>query len=121
VGRRLGAEIVFPDFCDVANAVGAATGVVARNVTITVEGDGSGLFRLHGPEGTENLTSGAAALASAEALARKTALAAVAQMGATQAEVKVSIDKSYLPDAIDENGLLKANITAEAIGRPDTR
>ena len=54
VGKRLGAEIVFPEFCDVANAVGAATGVVvARNVVITVEGDGSGLFRLHGPQGTK--------------------------------------------------------------------
>jgi N-methylhydantoinase A/oxoprolinase/acetone carboxylase beta subunit len=121
VGRRLGAEIVFPDFCDVANAVGAATGVVARNVTITVEGDGSGLFRLHGPEGTESFGSGAAALAAAEALARKTALAAVAQMGAAQAEVKVSVARSYLPDAVDDNGLLEADVTAEAIGRPDTR
>jgi N-methylhydantoinase A/oxoprolinase/acetone carboxylase beta subunit len=121
VGRRLGAEIVFPEFCDVANAVGAATGVVARTVTITVEGDGSGLFRVHGPDGTESLGSGAAALATAEALARKTALAAVAQMGATQAEVKVSVAKSYLPDAVDDNGLLEADVTAEAIGRPDTR
>jgi len=42
-------------------------------------------------------------------------------MGAGRAEVKVSIAKSYLPDAVDDNGLLKADITAEAIGRPDTR
>jgi N-methylhydantoinase A/oxoprolinase/acetone carboxylase beta subunit len=121
VGRRLAAEIVFPDFCDVANAVGAATGVVARNVTITVEGDGSGLFRLHGPAGTESFGSGAAALAAAETLARKTALAAVAQMGATKPEVKVSVIKSYLPDTVDDNGLLEADVTAEAVGRPDTR
>lgn len=121
VGRRLAAQIVFPDFCDVANAVGAATGVVARNVVITVEGDGSGLFRLHGPQGTKSLSSGATALAEGEELARKAALAAVAEMGAKRAEVKVSIAKSYLPDAVDDNGLLKAEITAEAIGRPDTR
>ncbi len=121
VGRRLSAEIVFPEFCDVANAVGAATGVVSRSVVITVEGDGSGLFRLHGPEGTQSLASGAAALAAGEDIARKTALAAVAEMGAGRAEVKVSIAKSYLPDAVDDNGLLKAEITAEAIGRPDTR
>jgi N-methylhydantoinase A/oxoprolinase/acetone carboxylase beta subunit len=121
VGQRLGAEIVFPEFCDVANAVGAATGVVARSVTITIEGDGSGIFRVHGPEGTESLGSGAAALAAAEMLARKTALAAVAQMGASHAEVKLSTAKSHLPDALDDNGLLKAEVTAEAIGRPDTR
>jgi N-methylhydantoinase A/oxoprolinase/acetone carboxylase beta subunit len=121
VGRRLAAEIVFPEFCDVANAVGAATGVVSRSVVITIEGDGSGLFRLHGPEGTRSLASGAAALAEGEELARRAALAAVAEMGAGKAEVKVSVAKSYLPDAVDDNGLLKAEITAEAIGRPDTR
>jgi hypothetical protein len=101
--------------------VGAATGVVARHVTITIEGDGSGVFRMHGPDGTESHRSGAAALVAAEALARKTALAAVAQMGASHAEVKLSTAKSYLPDAVDDNGLLKAEVTAEAIGRPDTR
>jgi N-methylhydantoinase A/oxoprolinase/acetone carboxylase beta subunit len=121
VGQRLGARIVFPEFCDVANAVGAATGVVARTVTITVEGDGSGLFRVHGPDGTESHGSGTVALSAAEALACKTALAGVTQMGATHAEVKVSMAKSYLPDAVDDNGLLKAEVTAEAIGRPDTR
>jgi N-methylhydantoinase A/oxoprolinase/acetone carboxylase beta subunit len=121
VGKRLGAEIVFPEFCDVANAVGAATGVVSRAVTVTLEGDGSGLFRLHGPEGTRSLTSGAQALKDGEALARQAALAAVTQMGAGKAEVKVSVAKSYLPDAVDDNGLLKAEITAEAIGRPETR
>lgn len=121
VGKRLAAEIVFPEFCDVANAVGAATGVVARTVTITVEGDGSGLFRLHGPQGTRSFASGAAALAAAEELARQEALAAVAQMGAANTQVKVGIAKSYLPDAVDDNGLLEAEVTAEAIGRPDTR
>lgn len=121
VGRRLDAEIVFSEFCDVANAVGAATGVVSRAVTVTLEGDGSGLFRLHGPEGTRSLASGSQALAQGEAQARQAALAAVAQMGAGQAEVKISIAKSYLPDAVDDNGLLKAEITAEAIGRPETR
>src|SRR4029078_8550545 len=96
---------------------GAATGVVARSVTITIEGDGSGIFRVHGPEGTESLGSGAAALAAAEMLARKTALAAVAQMGASHAEVKLSTAKSHLPDALDDNGLLKAEGTPDAIAR----
>jgi N-methylhydantoinase A/oxoprolinase/acetone carboxylase beta subunit len=121
VGRRLAANVVFPDFCDVANAVGAATGVVARTVTVTVEGDGSGVFRLHGPQGTQSFKTGAAALAAAADLARQAALAAVAQMGAARAEVKVGVEKSYLPEAADDNGLLEAAVTAEAIGRPDTR
>ncbi len=31
------------------------------------------------------------------------------------------VNVHYLPDAVDDNGLLKAEVTAEAIGRPDTR
>jgi N-methylhydantoinase A/oxoprolinase/acetone carboxylase beta subunit len=39
--RRLDCEMIFPPYFDVANAVGAATGVVARTVTVSIEGDGA--------------------------------------------------------------------------------
>ncbi len=120
VGRRLGCEIVFPPFFDVANAVGAATGVVAQSVTVVVEGDGSGLFRVLGPGGVKSFASGEAALAAAEASARDLAEAAVRQLGAEQPQVHVSISKSHLPDAVDDNGMLEAVVRAEAIGRPST-
>jgi N-methylhydantoinase A/oxoprolinase/acetone carboxylase beta subunit len=120
VGRRLDCGMIFPPFFDVANAVGAATGVIAQTVTVTVEGDGGGLFRLHGLAGVMSFTSGAAALAAAEAQARDAALKAVAQLGALDAQVQVSISKHHLPDAVDDNGLLEAVIRAEAIGRPET-
>jgi N-methylhydantoinase A/oxoprolinase/acetone carboxylase beta subunit len=120
VAKRLGCEMIFPPFFDVANAVGAATGVIAQTVSLTVEGDGSGLFRVHGPSGTSVFTSGAAALEAAEAQARETALAAVRQLGAHDPQVQVSIAKSHLPDAVDDNGLLEAQVRAEAIGRPET-
>ena len=120
VAKRLDCEMIFPPFFDVANAVGAATGVIAQTVSLTVEGDGSGLFRVHGPSGTAVFTSGAAALEAAEAQARETALAAVRQLGAHDPQVQVSIAKSHLPDAVDDNGLLEAQVRAEAIGRPET-
>jgi hypothetical protein len=120
VGRRLACEIVFPPFFDVANAVGAATGVVAQSVTVTVEGDGSGLFRVLGPGGVKSFASGEAALAAAEASARELAESAVRQLGADQPQVHVSISKSHLPDAVDDNGMLEAVVRAEAIGRPST-
>jgi N-methylhydantoinase A/oxoprolinase/acetone carboxylase beta subunit len=121
VGRRLGCEMVFPPFFDVANAVGAATGVIAQAVTMTVEGDGSGLFRVHGPMGTAVFTSGAAALQAAEEQARAGALSAVQQLGAHDPEVRSSVSKLHLPDAVDDNGLLEAVVKAEALGRPETR
>ena len=120
VGRRLGCEMVFPPFFDVANAVGAATGVIAQVVTVTVEGDGSGSFRVHGIGGVQSFVSAAMALAAAEDLARVAALKAVTQMGAHDPQVQVSLTKHHLPDAVDDNGLLEAVIRAEAIGRPET-
>jgi hypothetical protein len=60
--------------------------------------------------------SGAEALRLAEALARRLALAESRQRGAQNAEVRVSFRKSYLPDTLGEDGLLKAEVIAEASG-----
>ena len=65
-------------------------------------------------------TSGPQALVAAEEQARALALDGVRQLGATDAQVQVSVSKSHLPDAVDDNGLLDAQIRAEAIGRPET-
>ena len=119
VARRLGCEVVFPDYGEVANAVGAATGVVARTVTVRVDGDGSGLFMLHSTVGTRQFTDPAAALAAATTLARESARDAVIGMGAANPEVKVSIRKQLFPNAVSDNGLLEAVVVAEAIGRPN--
>ena len=83
-----------------------------------IEGDGNGVFRGHGPNGVEQFTAGAAALAWAARLAEETAREAVQSMGASAIEVRVGVKKHLLPDAVDDNGLLEAVITAEAIGRP---
>ena len=119
VARRLDCAVVFPPFCDVANAVGAAAGVVAQTVTVTVEGDGSGLFRVHGPAGTSIFPSGAAALEAARELAGSAATAAAAAMGATNPQLSVTVEKHWLPEAVDDNGLLEAVVRAEAVARPD--
>jgi N-methylhydantoinase A/oxoprolinase/acetone carboxylase beta subunit len=118
VQRRLGCAMVFPAFCEVANAVGAATGVVAHSVTIEVMGDGSGLFRLHATAGMQTFTHATEALQAAQALAQQLAFAAVVAMGAPQPLVKLSVTKQHLPNARDDTGLLQARIVAEAIGRP---
>lgn len=118
VGRRLSCEVLYPPFHDVANAVGAATGVIAQVVTVTVEGDGSGQFRVHGPAGTISHGSVSAALATAAEMAEQGALAAAVQLGAENPQVEVTIRKHLLPDAVDDSGLLEATVRAEAIGRP---
>ncbi|HUF45002.1 MAG TPA: hydantoinase/oxoprolinase family protein, partial [Aestuariivirgaceae bacterium] len=118
VGRRLGAEIVIPENFEVANAVGAATGVVAHTVTIEVTDDGGGTFRVHGASGVASFEGAAAALSHAEAQARVEVCAAVFEMGAEAPEIRISTEKQMLPDAVTENDLLHAVVTAEAVGRP---
>ena len=119
VQRRLGCEVVFPEHCEVANAVGAATGVVAHSVKVEVMGDGTGLFRLHCAARTEQFTDVLLALQAAQTLAQQLAHDAVVAMGAPQPQVKLGITKQYMPNARDENGLLLAVIVAEALGRPE--
>jgi N-methylhydantoinase A/oxoprolinase/acetone carboxylase beta subunit len=116
--RRLGCAITFPDHWAVANAVGAASGVVARSVTIAITGDGAGAFRVHLPAGVTTTAGAREALALAEAEARRLASEAALAMGATMVEVSVRRDLKLLPDAIDDNGLFDGQVTAEAIGRP---
>jgi len=118
VGQRLGCDMVFPDFCDVANAVGAATGVVAQSVRVEVHGDGSGVFRLHSTVGTQQFTNAALALEAASALARQSALDAVRAMGAADPQVQIQVSKTYFPNAVDDRGLMEAVVLAEGMGRP---
>jgi N-methylhydantoinase A/oxoprolinase/acetone carboxylase beta subunit len=119
VGRRLGCEVVFPEHGDVANAVGAATGVVAQTVTVRVAGDGSGLFLLHAPVGSRQFTDPQAALEAATALARQAAIDAVVLMGAADPQVRVTVTRQRLPNAVSDAGLLEAVVVAEAVGRPN--
>ena len=118
VARRLGCDMVFPDYCDVANAVGAATGVVAHAVRVEVHGDGSGVFRMHSTVGTQQFTNAALALDAATALARQSAMDAVRAMGAAEPQVQIQVSKSYFPNAVDDRGLMEAVVLAEGIGRP---
>ncbi len=118
VGKRLQCEVIFAPFCDVANAVGAAAGQVADVVVISVEGDGNGAFRVHGGGATDVYGSGKVALADAMQRAEVQALALARSRGAVDPKVTVTVEKSLLPDARDDDGLLTARVTAEAIGQP---
>ena len=118
VGKRLECEMVFPQSCEVANAVGAATGMIARTVTIEVNGNGAGLFRVHGPEGVSQYASANDAVNEACRLARETAGAQVNEMGGGKVRFVEDIETFLLPDAVDNNGLLRATVKIEATARP---
>jgi N-methylhydantoinase A/oxoprolinase/acetone carboxylase beta subunit len=117
---RMGARLVLPEFGDVANAVGAATGVVTRSTTTSVTGDGGGTFRAHGPAEAKTFIDVAAALAWATEEARVASIGAVEAMGASEPSVRMSIEKIIIPGFTTDVGLLSAEITAEATGWPDS-
>lgn len=118
VARRLNCEAIFTPHCDVANAVGAAAGLVACKAVVQVDGDGGGLFRVTGQGPVLTFTSGAEAVAGAIQLAETAALAMAQAQGAHNARVKHEISKHFLPDAKDDNGLLSAQVVAEARALP---
>jgi N-methylhydantoinase A/oxoprolinase/acetone carboxylase beta subunit len=118
VGRRLNCDVVFAPYCEVANAVGAAAGTVAHRVLITVEGDGNGAFRVIGEGTVEIFGRGSDAVARAIARAEGSALGLALKSGAIDPRVSHSVEKHHLPDAANDDGLLSAVVTAEAIGRP---
>jgi N-methylhydantoinase A/oxoprolinase/acetone carboxylase beta subunit len=119
VARRLGCDVVFAPFCDVANAVGAAAALVAVRVVVNVEGDGNGSFRVHGEGKSLLFGSGKLALAEARKLARAGAEKRAMAGGSSHPRVELTEQLSLLPESRDEDGLLTAIITAEATGRPE--
>lgn len=118
VGRRLACDVVFAPHFDVANAVGAAAGMVTHSVTLTIDSDGNGSFRVLGGDRAEVFGSGSEALEKATQVARLRALNLAKDNGAHEARVTIAIEKSYFPEAQNDDGLLHARIVAEAIGRP---
>lgn len=118
VARRLGCDVVFAPFYDVANAVGAAAALVAVRVVVNVEGDGNGTFRLHGGGKSQLFGSGKLAMIEARKLARSGAEAKALAGGAHSPRIELTEQLSLLPESRDEDGLLTATITAEATGRP---
>ena len=118
VGARLGCDMVFPTSCEVANAVGAATGMIARTVTVEVNGNGAGVFRVHGPHSVSQFASAADAIDEANRVAREAAGAEVSAMGGGEVRFAEDIQKFLLPDAVDDNGLLRATVKIEATARP---
>lgn len=120
VARRLGTSVIYPPHWAVANAVGAATGVVSRIVTVTVEATGDGYWGIHSSDGRDVATNPTEALDRATKTAEELAWAELEAIGAGEPVVTVRIEKIHLPgfDKSGDLGLLSARITAEAVAAP---
>jgi hypothetical protein len=119
VGRRLGAEIVLPPDGDVANAIGAAVGVVKTRVMVEITHVSAG-YRVHHASTPETFATGALALDHGRALAETLARDLAARSGGARARVDVHVDRIDIPDAPPEHSLVGATIIAEAWAEPDS-
>ena len=100
------------------SVVGDGAGGVALRVTTRVEGDGHGALRGYWGQVTRIFESGSDALEVARNSARSQAETAALALGAIETRITVETSKFFLPDAFNDDGLLKAEIVAEAVGRP---
>ena len=120
VGRRMGTDVVLTEHGAVANAVGAALGLVTAEVAVTVENT-DGIYRVVSPVGASTHADLAVALAHAESLAESAAMQRCVDQGAYAPTTLATQNLMYLPGRTDDAGLLTATITATASGHPRTR
>lgn len=121
LGRRLGCDVVLPPHAAVANAVGAAIGVIRVRVTLEVTGAGPGLWRLHGLDEPETFVDPTLALARARDLAAGLARDKARALGGSSPEVDLNVDRADVPGLGGDAGLVSATIIAEAWSAPDAR
>ncbi len=118
IGRRLGGKVISPEHFDVANAVGAVSGLIIQSCEILISRPDNGSYRVHLTDRLRDLDSWQQALNLAKQHASAQAEGNARQAGAATAKVEYSIRKIHLPGTRGDEGIIEAVIRAEAIGRP---
>jgi N-methylhydantoinase A/oxoprolinase/acetone carboxylase beta subunit len=118
VGRRLGVEAVIPEHSAVANAIGAAIGMVKAHAVVEITKREDGAFNVH-HEGDPVVTNtGQEAVAEAKAIAEAEAHQHSVAMGGRDIRVDLQIHRILLPGRDDDDGLIAATVIAECTSAP---
>jgi N-methylhydantoinase A/oxoprolinase/acetone carboxylase beta subunit len=115
VGRRLNTEVIIPEHSAVANAIGAAVGLIKVCVTVEITRNDSG-FLVHHGEAPEFVAGSMAALEQAKAVAHEEALRRARSLGGHDMKIDLSVSRIDVPDMDESVSLVAATITAEAVG-----
>ena len=119
VGERLGQEIIVPDYSDVANAIGAAVGLVKSTASIEITLHENGKFLIHANEQLLNVETATAALDQAREIALDIVKQDILNKGGKfheDADFKVNIERVDIPGMEGDAGLISAKIFAECEG-----
>lgn len=120
IARVLGTQDATPRHADVANAIGAVTGLIRirRDVLVTVPSPG--LLIVQGHDGPERFTDEAAALTRADSLARVTCQVA-AQAAGAPTDAVVHVDCARVEAEVEGSPtLIEARVSAVISTRPRT-
>ena len=122
VAEKLNTKLILPEYAEVANAVGAATGKIMETVKALIKpGEKDGTYLMHAPwerklfEGLDEAVSYAL-----EETKRRAALEAE-KAGAKEFELVVNCDHVYTHTGMIENGdvYIETRIEVTAVGRPE--
>jgi len=118
VGRRLGVKAVIPKDSAVANAIGAAIGMVKARAVVEITKREDGAFNVH-HEGEPVVTNTPQeALAEARSIAEAEAHRHSVAMGGREFRVKLQIQRILLPERDGDDALIAATVIAECTSAP---
>ena len=116
VGDRLNVTPVIPEHYAVANAVGAAAGLVRTRASIELTYREGGGYLLHADTGPRNFNDPGEALATAKQLAHEQAQSEAQRMGATGLRTTCDVQRVDIPNMPRDRSLISATIVAECVG-----
>ena len=118
IAKLLGAELIVPEHADVAGAVGAAAGSVRQRVMITVTQPNEGRFRIHLPDGPQDVKSQDEALMLATQAAEDMARKRAENAGAKSVEITTSSQIKEVDLGDGKTLFMEGLIQTQAVGLP---
>lgn len=114
VGARLNAATHVPTHSGVANAIGAAVGIIRSEYTVEITLSEDGGYRIHAASAPVHEHDATRALALATTLAREQVKAAIEYKGGKAGHIDIDVQRIQLPDTTDDSGLIGARVTARS-------
>jgi hypothetical protein len=117
VGKRLGAQMILPEYASVANAIGAVVGQVAMAATGTVTSPGPGAFVVHLTDGPVRHTDRTQAINALEQALTREATANARAAGVEDIRLSVQTDLNEV-QVEGQPMFIEARLRVTAQGRP---
>ncbi len=119
VAKRLGQEVIVPEYSHVANAIGAGVGIVKSVISIEITLHQNGLFLIHANDKVVRVESPTEALNQAQQIAMENVKQNVIEKGGkavNDSDITVDVKRIDIPGMEGDVGLISAKVMAECEG-----